>query len=154
MLFWLATSAFIEDPARPVDHTVSKQLHVSSPAIWLTPTLSNDTVSHVLFQIPTDEKAWTPCIGQVNHESLHETARFRRPSHVRHRSPSLLRSAARCFQLPATLCSRRSRIPLPKPGISTCRFCIGTDCPSFATCLAHLPLASTVTSGRQASCRM
>ena len=66
LLCLVATPAFFEDPARPLDYAAgSRQLHPSSPTIWLTPTISNATVAHVLSQIPTDEKVWSPCIGQV-----------------------------------------------------------------------------------------
>ena len=54
---------FTRDIAAPVAN--GKQLH-SSPSIWLSEGfLTDQTVDHMIAQLPAAEASWEPCIGQV-----------------------------------------------------------------------------------------
>ena len=63
---WLLPAVLL---GSPVDLAYSsargaRQLH-DSPSVYLTDQLlSADAVTHILRQVPSDESAWSPCIGQ------------------------------------------------------------------------------------------
>ena len=53
------------DLARPASSAATRLS--DSPSIWLTPDfLSPEAIAHMLMQVPKDEAAYSPCIGQVD----------------------------------------------------------------------------------------